>query len=67
MGTSDDLYNQILNNAPSPGTLFLVLSRLKEEGQLKRVIQECIKALNIYPDDIQIRQLLAESYLKSGL
>lgn len=67
MGTSDVLYNQILSNGPSPGTLFLVLSRLKEEGHLKWVIQECIKALNIYPEDINIRQLLAESYFETGL
>ncbi len=67
MDTSFDLYNQILTNGPSPRTLFLVLSKMKEEGQLRRVIQECLKALSIHPFDIHIRQLLAESYFESGL
>jgi tetratricopeptide (TPR) repeat protein len=67
MDTSFDLYDQILTNGPSPRTLFLVLSKMKEEGQLRRVIQECLKALSIHPFDIHIRQLLAESYFESGL
>ena len=67
MTTSDELYNQILTNGPSSETLFHVLSKLKEEGQLKRVIQECIKALNVYPNDTHIRQLLAETYFSTGL
>jgi len=67
MDTSFDLYNQILTNGPSPRTLFLVLSKMKEEGQQRRVIQECLKALSIHPFDIHIRQLLAESYFESGL
>jgi len=67
MDTSFDLYNQILANGPSPRTLFLVLSKMKEEGQQRRVIQECLKALSIHPFDIHIRQLLAESYFESGL
>jgi len=67
METSDDLYRHILTNGPSPGTIFLVLSRLKEKGQLRRVIQECLKALMVYPDDIRIRQLLADAYFEAGL
>lgn len=66
METSDDLYNQILTNGPSPKTLFLLLSRLKDEGQLRRVIQESIKALDVYPNDVHIRRLLAEAYFESG-
>jgi tetratricopeptide (TPR) repeat protein len=67
MDTSFDLYNEILTNGPSQRTLFLVLSKMKEEGQLSRVIQECLRALSIYPLDIHIRRLLAESYFESGL
>ena len=67
MDTSFDLYNQILTNGPSPRTLFLVLSKMKEEGRLRKVIQECLKALSIHPFDIHIRRLLAESYFESGL
>ena len=62
----DDLSNQILTDGPSSGTLFVVLSKLKEAGQFERVIQECIKALRGHPKDIRIRQLLAESYLEMG-
>lgn len=62
----DELSNQILTDGPSSGTLFVVLSKLKEAGQFKRVIQECIKALSGHPKDIRIRQLLAESYLEMG-
>jgi len=61
-----DLYQQILECGPSSGTLFVVLSKLKQEGQWKRVVQECIRALNIHPQDIAIRQLLAEAYLETG-
>lgn len=67
MDTPDDLYNQILTSGPSPGTLFHVLSELKAAGQQKRVIQEALKALEVYPKDIQIRKLLAETYFEAGL
>jgi tetratricopeptide (TPR) repeat protein len=66
MESLHDLLNDILAGSPSPGTLFIVLSKMKEDGRLKEVIQECNKALNIYADDIRIRQLLVESYLDSG-
>ena len=66
METSDSILNSILADGPSPGTLFLVLSKMKEEGQLRRVIQECHRALDVYPHDINIRRLLAESYFESG-
>jgi tetratricopeptide (TPR) repeat protein len=66
METSASLYDGILADSPSPGTLVLILTRMKEEGDLKRVIQECLKALGTYPRDIPIRSLLAETYFKSG-
>jgi tetratricopeptide (TPR) repeat protein len=62
-----DLYNQILQNGPSSGTVLLVLSVMKKEGHFKKVIQECIKALDVYPYDVQIRHLLAETYFEAGL
>ena len=67
MATSDDLFDQLLADGPSPSTLFHVLSQMKEDGQTKRVIQECIKALYVYPHDIRIRQLLAACYFERGL
>jgi len=66
MKSTDPLYSEILANGPSPGSIFLVLSRMKENGQIKEVIQECLKALSIHPNDIHIRRLLAESYLEEG-
>ena len=66
MENSLSLFDWILEGGPSPGTVFLILSRIKEEGHLKRVIQECLKALGIYPHDIPIRRLLAETYFESG-
>ena len=67
MVNTDDLYSQILADGPSPKTLFHLLSRLKKEGQLKRVIKESLKALNAYPNDIHIRRLLAQTYFEAGL
>ncbi len=66
MASTDDLYREILTDGPSPKTLYHLLSKLKEEGQLKRVIQESLKALTNYPNDIHIRRLLAESYFEVG-
>jgi len=67
MTDKDDLYDRILSEGPSSGTLFLVLSRMKEEGHLRRVIQECIRALSVHPMDLPIRHLLAEAYFQEGL
>lgn len=66
MEKSNDLLGEILSYGPSRNTLFLVLSKLKKEGQLSEVIQECQKALSLYPDDIRLRTLLAESYGELG-
>lgn len=66
MAAPDDLYNEILADGPSPGTLFRLLLKMKEEGKLKRVIREGVKALKVYPSDLHIRQLLAETYFEVG-
>ena len=66
MTEADDLYNEILAYGPSPSTLFHLLLKMKEEGRLKRVIREGVKALKVYPSDLQIRQLLAETYYDVG-
>jgi tetratricopeptide (TPR) repeat protein len=66
MGKSNDLFGQILSRGPSQSTLFWVLKEMKKEGRSSEVIRECIKALSIYPDDIRLRSLLAESYLDVG-
>ncbi len=66
MEKSNDLLGEILNYGPSQGTFFLVLQKMKEEGRSSEVIRECQKALNLYPDDLRLRTLLAESYLDLG-
>jgi tetratricopeptide (TPR) repeat protein len=66
MEASDDLYREILSGSPSQATLFLVLSRMKKEGLLVRVIDECTKALEIYPDDLSLRKLRAEACYEEG-
>jgi tetratricopeptide (TPR) repeat protein len=67
MSHTDDLYTQILTDGPSPKTILHLLSILKKEGHLKRVIEESLKALNTYPNDIHIRRLLAQTYFEAGL
>jgi len=66
MEKSSDLFGQILSHGPSQSTLFLILTKMKEEGRFREVIQECHKALGFYPDDLRLRTLLAESYLELG-
>ena len=66
MEKSNDLLGEILNYGPSQGTFFLVLQKMKEEGRSSEVIRECQKALSLYPDDLHLRTLLAESYLDLG-
>jgi len=66
MEASDDLYKEILSGSPSRATFFLVLSRMKKEGLLARAIDECAKALEIYPDDLGLRELRAEACYETG-
>lgn len=66
MEISDGFIKEILDNGPSSKTIYLVLSRMKEEGQLQRIIDECLKALDKFPDDINIRRLLGETYFEDG-
>ncbi len=66
MEKSNDFLGEILNYGPSQGTFFLVLKKMKEEGRSSEVIRECQKALSLYPDDLRLRTLLAESYLDLG-
>ena len=62
----NDIFGRILGSGPSQNTVFLVLSKIKEEGRFGEVITECLKALDFYPNDISLRNLLAETYLEMG-
>lgn len=66
MEQSNDLFREILNHGPSQSTLLLVLSEMKKEGRYSEVVQQCRKALSMYPEDLHVRTLLAESYLELG-
>ena len=66
MAETDNILDEILNHGPSAGSISIVLTRMKKEGRLSEVVQESIKFLRVYPDDIRLRLLLAESCLEIG-
>ena len=66
MDETDDILDEILNHGPSADAISIVLTRMKKEGRLSEVVQKCIKFLKVYPDDIRLRIILAESYLGIG-
>ena len=67
MAHYDQLLGEILNRGPSSETLGLVLAELKRLGHTRKVIQECLKALQHHPDDLPLRLILAEAYFEEGL
>lgn len=67
MPASDDLHRSMLRQGPSPGTLFILLSHMKQEGNLRGLLQAGTRALDIYPTDIPIRKLMAEAFLEAGM
>ena len=63
----DRLLGEILDRGPSSETLGLVLAELKRLGHTRKVIKECIRALQHHPEDLPLRLLLAEAYVEEGL
>jgi tetratricopeptide (TPR) repeat protein len=63
----DQLLGEILDRGPSSETLGLVLGELKKLGHTRKVIQECIRALQHHPGDLPLRLILAEAYFEEGL
>jgi tetratricopeptide (TPR) repeat protein len=61
------LLEELLETDASPGTLHLVLSKMKDRGRTSLVVQQCRKALNLHPHHQGLRTLLAEAYLDQGL
>ncbi|MFC1839929.1 tetratricopeptide repeat protein [Thermodesulfobacteriota bacterium] len=57
---------EILDKNPSQETLHILLPVLMEKGKLERVIRECQKSLNRYPEDYIVRKILAEAYFADG-
>lgn len=66
MAETDNVLDEILNHGPSADSISIVLTKMKKEGRLSEVVQECIKFLRVYPDDIRLRIILAESCLGIG-
>lgn len=63
----DQLLGEILDRGPSSETLALVLAELKRLGHNRKVIRECIRALQHHPEDLPLRLILAEAYFEEGL
>ena len=61
------LLREILDRGPSSETLCLVLAELKSLGHTRKVIQECIRAIQNHPEDLALRLILAETYFEEGL
>lgn len=66
MVETDSILEEVLSHGPSADSLSILLTRMKKEGRLSEVVQECIKFLRVYPDSIRLRLLLAESCLEIG-
>jgi len=66
MDIQENSINEIFENNPSQGTLYVLLSVMKENGRHNLVIRECLKALMRYPEDLTLRKILAETYLMDG-
>jgi tetratricopeptide (TPR) repeat protein len=60
----DRLLGEILDRGPSSETLGLVLGELKNLGHTRKVIQECLRALQHH---LPLRLILAEAYFDEGL
>jgi tetratricopeptide (TPR) repeat protein len=62
----DDIYNEVIDKIATPKAKLLLVEMLKKEGKTQTVINACKKVLEIFPDDIHIRRLLAETYFGEG-
>jgi tetratricopeptide (TPR) repeat protein len=61
-----EIYNEILNKPVTPTASLLLIKILKENGKPEMVIKACLKALEFFPDNIDIRKVLAETYFEKG-
>ena len=66
MRALDEIYNEVLDKPVTPRESLLLIKALKEKGEPEIVIKACLKALEFFPDDINIRRALAETYLEKG-
>ncbi len=66
MGQLDEKHNEIVDKIATPKARLLLLEILKGEGKPEKLIKACHRALESFPDDINIRKLLAETYFEQG-
>ncbi len=66
MAGLDEIYDEVIDKIATPKARLLLVEMLKKEGKPQTVIHACQKVLEIFPDDIHIRRLLAETYAEEG-
>jgi len=66
MAGLDDIYDEVVDKIATPKARLLLVETLKKEGKPRAVIHACKKVLEIYPDDLHMRRLLAETYFDEG-
>ena len=66
MTTLDGIYDEIVDKIATPRLRLILLEILKKEGKPERAIKACMKVLESFPDDIDIRRILAETYFEQG-
>lgn len=66
MTTLDEIYDEIVDKIATPRLRLILLEILKKEGKPERAIKACMKVLESFPDDIDIRRILAETYFEQG-
>jgi tetratricopeptide (TPR) repeat protein len=60
VSASDLLDKEIIDKIETPNASVLLIRLLIEEGRTEIAVKACLKALEIFPDDMNIRKLLAE-------
>ena len=66
MTTLDGIYDEIVDKIATPRLRLILLEILKKEGKPEGAIKACMKVLESFPDDIDIRRILAETYFEQG-
>jgi len=64
--TLDGIYDEIVDKIATPKLRLVLLEALKKEVEPERVIRACKRVLESFPDDIDTRKLLAETYFEGG-
>jgi tetratricopeptide (TPR) repeat protein len=62
----DKIYNEIIDNIATPKAWLVFTEALKKAGRPERVIMTCKKVLEVFPDDVNIRRILAETHFEQG-